>query len=112
MCRSRTRCRLSKTPRGKGEGCEDRFLLRTQRAPPVSDQRRERTIGTMGRKRDKHGVSPQPKAPARSLREAQEPVGEDQGDEGTWLSGRDDDAQRREAARLSRNAVKPGRPRE
>jgi len=49
---------------------------------------------------------------APSLRESQRPIGEYESDDGTWLSGGGDDPERREAARLARQAVEPGKPRE
>jgi len=50
--------------------------------------------------------------PAPSLRESQSPIGEYASDDGTWLSGGGDDPERLEAARLAREAVEPGKPRE
>ena len=48
-----------------------------------------------------------------SAREAQEPIGEAQSGDATWLSGDDpDDPLREEAAERARRAVEPGRPRE
>jgi hypothetical protein len=48
-----------------------------------------------------------------TARELQHPIGHQSGEEGTWLSGDDeDDGLREEAAERARSAVEPGRERE